>query len=324
MTMKYLIILGVFFFSLFFFLSIYLLVFSRRINTRTRLQAIKTMKEDYEEVMVEGRDEKSKDKVHPVSRLRKFLPFESYLEKKRRKLMQASILLKTEEFLFITILASLILGLLVYLFTDMILVSIFAFLLGFRLSDTYILSVKKRRGQKLNDQLPDALNAISNSLRSGLSFLQSMNIAMKEMEAPISEEFARVIRDNTLGKPLDEALEDLAERNDNEDVDMLVTAIMIQRQVGGNLSEVLDVITGTIRERMRIKGEVNTLTAQGKMSAMIIGFLPIGIALVLFVMNPDYINVLVNTTLGNILIGAAVMMELIGAFLLTRIIKIEV
>lgn len=322
--MKYLIILSVFFFSLFFFLSLYLLVFSKKIQLRSRLQGIKSMKEDFEEVMDEENQEKNKDKVSPAMRLRKVIPLEGYLDKKRKKLMQASILLKAEEFIFITVMVSLILGLLVYIFTQIMIASVFAFFIGFKFSDSYILSVKRSRSKKLNEQLPDALGAISNSLRSGLSFVQSMNIAMKEMEAPIREEFARVIRDNTLGKPLDEALQDMAERNENEDVDMLVTAIMIQRQVGGNLSEVLDVITGTIRERMRIKGEVNTLTAQGKLSAVIIGLLPIGIALVISVMNPEYINVLINNPLGNVLIGIAVMMEMTGAYLLTRIIKIEV
>ena len=322
--MKYLIILGVFGFSLFFFLSIYLVLFSRRIHTTGRLHAIKAMKEEFSGSVEVPDREKTKDKVHLISRLKKVIPLEGYLDKRRKRLMQASILLKAEEFLFMTILVALILGFLVFLLTEMVLPSIFAFLLGFRLSDAYISSVKRRRSQKLNDQLPDALGAISNSLRSGLSFIQSMNIALKEMDAPISEEFARVIRDNTLGKPLDEALKDLADRNEDEDVDMLVTAIMIQRQVGGNLSEVLDVITGTIRERMRIKGEVRTLTSQGKLSALVIGFLPVGIAFAISVMNPEYINVLLNKPLGNILMGVAVMMELIGAFLLTRIIKIEV
>lgn len=322
--MKYLIMISVFFFSLFFFLSLYLLVFSRRIQLTSRLQGIKSMKEDFEEIMEEEHQSKNKEKVSPADRLRKIIPLEGYLEKKRKKLMQASILLKAEEFIFITVMVSLILGLLVYIITQMIFVSVITFFIGFKLSDSYILSVKRRRSKKLNEQLPDALGAISNSLRSGLSFIQSMNIAMKEMEAPISEEFTRVIRDNTLGKPLDEALQDLAARNENEDVDMLVTAIMIQRQVGGNLSEVLDVITGTIRERMRIKGEVNTLTAQGKMSAVIIGLLPVGIALAISVMNPDYINVLLDNPIGNILMGIAVMMEMTGAFFLARIIKIEV
>lgn len=322
--MKYLIILGAFFFSLFFFLSLYLILFSGRLRLRGRLQGIQSMKKDFEEEVIEEYAPKDKEKKSVSAVLRKLLPLEKYLEKKRRKLTQASILLKAEEFLFITFMVSLILGLLVYLFSGLILISILTFFIGFRLSDSYILSVKRSRSQKLNDQLPDALGAISNSLRSGLSFIQSMNIAMKEMESPIADEFARVIRDNTLGKPLDEALSDLAERNDDEDIDMLVTAIMIQRQVGGNLSEVLDVITGTIRERMRIKGEVRTLTAQGKMSAAVIGLLPIVIALAIFVMNPEYIHVLLNTTLGNILIGVAVMMEMTGTFILTRIIKIEV
>ncbi|MBO1265981.1 type II secretion system F family protein [Proteiniclasticum sp. SCR006] len=322
--MKYLIILGAFFFSLFSFLSLYLILFSGRLRLRGRLQGIQSMKKDFEEELIEEYAPKDKEKKSVSAMLRKLLPLEKYLEKKRRKLMQASILLKAEEFLFITFMVSLILGLLVYLFSGMILISILTFFIGFRLSDSYILSVKRSRSQKLNDQLPDALGAISNSLRSGLSFIQSMNIAMKEMESPIADEFARVIRDNTLGKPLDEALSDLAERNDDEDIDMLVTAIMIQRQVGGNLSEVLDVITGTIRERMRIKGEVRTLTAQGKMSAAVIGLLPVGIALAISVMNPEYIHVLLNTTLGNILIGVAVMMEMTGTFILTRIIKIEV
>lgn len=324
--MKPLILLGIFAGSFFLFLSLYMVVFSRSLHLKERLASLKTVpgaeRDEDEETLPE--EKVSVGKKSLGERLRSFTGLEKYLAKRRKQLIQASILMKAEEFLLFTILASVFLFFLLYALTKNVLLGIPGLFLGFRLPDLFILSVKKRKNQKVNEQLPDALNAIANSLRSGLSFTQSMAIAVKEMEQPIAEEFSRVIKDNALGKPLDEALMDLSLRNDDEDMDMLVTAVMIQRQVGGNLAEVLDVITGTIRERMRIKGEVRTLTSQGKMSALVVGLLPVTIALMIYSMNPEYMTVLFTESMGKLMIGLAVTMELIGAYLLSKIIKIQV
>jgi tight adherence protein B len=161
-------------------------------------------------------------------------------------------------------------------------------------------------------------------LRAGFSFNQAMSIAVRDMFPPISDEFARVLRENSLGKSLDDSLRNLIERNEDEDLNMVVTALLIQRQVGGNLSEILDTISNTIRERVRIKGEVKTLTAQGRISALVIGFLPTGLALILTIINPEYILTLFQYSLGIMMVVAGVIMQLIGIYAIFKLVDIKV
>jgi tight adherence protein B len=144
------------------------------------------------------------------------------------------------------------------------------------------------------------------------------------MESPISDEFLKVLRDNSLGKPMEEALENLSKRTDDEDLDMFITALLIQRQVGGNLAEVLDTISNTIRERVKLRGEIRSLTAQGRLSAFIISVLPVVLALAISVINPGYLNVLFTTLPGIIALVLAIAMELIGIFMLLKLVNIEI
>jgi len=144
------------------------------------------------------------------------------------------------------------------------------------------------------------------------------------MESPISDEFLKVLRDNSLGKPMEEALENLSKRTDDEDLDMFITALLIQRQVGGNLAEVLDTISNTIRERVKLRGEIRSLTAQGRLSAAIISLLPFALALAISVLNPGYLNVLFTTLPGIIALVLAVVMELIGILMLIKLVNIEI
>ncbi|HHX77511.1 MAG TPA: secretion system protein, partial [Firmicutes bacterium] len=165
---------------------------------------------------------------------------------------------------------------------------------------------------------------IANGLRAGYSFPQAMDVVAREMEPPIAEEFNRVIRDNRLGKTMEEALKELTERNDNEDLDMIVTALLIQRQVGGNLAEILDKIENTIRERVRIKGEIKTLTAQQRMSAAIIVLLPFAVTGIIYLMNPDYIMTLFRQPLGLIMVAVALVFQSLGIFMIRKIVNIDV
>ena len=176
----------------------------------------------------------------------------------------------------------------------------------------------------MNQQLPEALSIMSNGLRAGYSFPQAMEVVSREMEPPIAQEFGRVIMENRLGKPMEEALLDLSTRTDNEDIDLAVTAMLIQRQVGGNLAEILDKIEHTIRERVRIKGQIRVMTAQQRFSAMIVLLLPPGMFAIIYVMNPDYILTLVREPIGYLLLGAALLLQIIGVFIISRIVNIEV
>lgn len=253
------------------------------------------------------------------------LPFVGfYLKSTADQLLQAHLLIKPLEFLLMSFVAAISLFLLIYILNGNLFLAFMSSGIGFFLPKIMIMRSRDKRKRALSDQLPEFLNILSNALRAGLSFNQALATAGDEMRDPIRWEFQKVLRDYTLGRPLDEALNDLARRTGDEDMEMFVSAIIIQRQVGGNISEILDMIANTIRERVKLKGEVRTLSAQNRMSAIIIGSLPIGIAMVLSVLNPEYLKPLFTETLGQIMAGGAMMMILIGAFLLKEITTLEV
>lgn len=180
------------------------------------------------------------------------------------------------------------------------------------------------RKKAFANQLIDALTLLSNSIKSGYSFLQAIDLAAREMPPPISEEFARVIHDTNYGIPFETAVNQLIARMENDDLDLILTCVIIQRQVGGNLAEILDKSAHTIRERTRIKGQVRTLTAQGRLSGLILSLMPVAVALMLLIVNPDYVSILFYREIGRILLVVAACSQLLGIFLIRRIVTIEV
>lgn len=144
------------------------------------------------------------------------------------------------------------------------------------------------------------------------------------MTGPMAEEFAQLQKEVNFGTTTEKALENLVTRVTSDDLELVVTAVLIQRQVGGNLSEVLDNISTTIRERIRIKGEVKTVTAQGRMSGMIIAALPPALGFILFLINKSHVMVLFTDPIGLIILGFSVFMEIIGIYFISRIVSIEV
>lgn len=246
------------------------------------------------------------------------------LQSIQQKLLQAHILMRAEEFIGLMICSGMAIFILCYVLTGHLLLALPAGLAGFKVPDLVVGMKKSGRVNALTQQLPEALTIISNGLRAGYSFPQAMSVVGREMGPPIGEEFSRVIWENRMGKPLEEVLHNLGERTGNDDLNLVITALLIQKQVGGNLAEILDNISHTIRERVRIKGEIKTLTAQGRLSAIIIILLPIGVAAFLMFMNPEYMLTLVQDTLGLILLGVAVVMQIIGIFIIRKIVNIEV
>ena len=181
-----------------------------------------------------------------------------------------------------------------------------------------------KRMKTFNSQLGDALILIANSLRTGYSFMQAADMVAKEMRPPISTEFARTVKEMNLGITMENALGNLAKRIDSEDLDLVLTAVLIQRQVGGNLSEVLDNIARTIRERVRIRGEIRTLTAQGRISGIIVSLLPVVLGLVIYVLNPEYIGLLFVHPIGKFMLGVALVGQVVGILVIRRIVDIEI
>jgi len=182
----------------------------------------------------------------------------------------------------------------------------------------------KKRKKLLEDQLPEMVNMTSNSLKAGYSLIQSLELLSQEMAPPLSEEIQRMLQEMRLGIPTEEALVHFNQRIDSQDLDLVISAMLIQRQVGGNLSEILDTIGDTIRERIRIKGEIKSLTAQGKMSMYIFMLLPIGLGAFLGLTNPEYIQPLFTEPMGWLMLAVAVIGQGIGAMLIKKITNIEV
>lgn len=188
-----------------------------------------------------------------------------------------------------------------------------------------LMNIKTGKRIKLfNRQLGDALILIANSLRTGYSFMQALDMVAKEMKPPISSEFARTVKEMNLGTTTESALGNMAKRINSEDLDLVLTAVLIQRQVGGNLSEVLDNIARTIRERVRIRGEIKTLTAQGRLSGFVVGLLPVIMGCIIYVLNPEYVKVLFTHPIGRLMLGAAAVSQVIGIILIRRIVDIKI
>jgi tight adherence protein B len=203
--------------------------------------------------------------------------------------------------------------------------------IGFMLPRFWLGRRKSGRLGAFNKQLPDTITLIANALRAGSSFLQAIELVVRESRPPISTEFGRVIREVNLGLPFDQALENMVRRVRSDDLELLATAISIQHQVGGNLAEILDSIAYTIRERVRIQGEIRTLTAQQRLSGYVVGFLPIALAGFLFIAAPGFMKPMFDNPPAILGLPAGVVILIFGGFMMfmgfmfiRRIVDIEV
>jgi tight adherence protein B len=211
------------------------------------------------------------------------------------------------------------------------LILLLGLLLGFMGPRLWLGRRKSGRLKAFNKQLPDTITLIANALRAGSSFLQAIELVVRESRPPISIEFGRVIREVNLGLPFDVALENMVRRVKSEDFELMATAIAIQHQVGGNLAEILDSIAFTIRERIRIKGEIRTLTAQQRLSGYVVGGLPFFLALFIYLAAPRFFDPMfikppdvLGIPLGLILMGIAVLAMGAGFYFIRKIVDIEV
>jgi len=217
-----------------------------------------------------------------------------------REIARADLKLRPAEFLFAWMASPFVFAFVAYVvgyilpgFHNLIALAV-AFAVGAYFPRWYIGFRQVRRLAAFNRQLPDTITLLANSLRAGSSFLQGLELVTREARPPISEEFERVVREMSLGVSLQPALGNLVRRVASEDLELMVTAINIQSQVGGNLATVLDSIAFTIRERVRIQGEIKTLTAMQRYSGYVITLLPVGLAGLLFLISPSYITAMVN------------------------------
>lgn len=234
----------------------------------------------------------------------------SFGDRIARNLARADVKFKVGEYIGLIVISIVVGGFLIWLIGNRHPVS---FLLGTVLGafapSFYVRRQQKMRLQKFNDQLSDMLNLTVNGLRAGYSTMQAMESVSKELPSPISDEFRRVVQEMQIGITMETALENLLRRIPSEDLDFVVTAINVQREVGGNLSEILDSISFTIRERVRIKGEIRVMTSQVRTSGTVLSLVPFFLTLVLWFLNPEY---LLSITDAGALCAGGVICAIIG------------
>jgi tight adherence protein B len=250
----------------------------------------------------------------------------SFGDRISRELARADLKFKVAEYLALIFISTFITGLIAYLIQPNIVSALIGAVIGFFLPRFYVKRQQAVRLIKFNDQLSDMLNLMVNGLRAGYSTMQALEAISRELPAPISDEFRRVVQEMQIGIPMEKALENLLRRIPSEDLDFVITAINVQREVGGNLSEILDTISFTIRERVRIKGEIRVMTASVRTSGAVLSMIPVFLSLALWFVSPDYIGSFFSRgpLCGWIAVGVIVGMIASGYFVMMKIADIEV
>jgi tight adherence protein B len=250
----------------------------------------------------------------------------SFGERVARELARADLKFKPGEYIASFFITTIGLGGITWLLGGRNIISaLIGIVVGLFLPRMYVKRQQTRRLHRFDDQLPDMLNLMVNGLRAGYSNMQAMESVSKELPPPICDEFHRVVQEMQLGIPMESALANLLRRIPSDDLDFVITAINVQREVGGNLAEILDVIAFTIRERIRIKGEIRVLTSQVMTSGRFLAFIPIALIVALWFINQAYMREFLNAGVcGYVALGVAGSMIAIGYFVMTRIAKIEV
>jgi tight adherence protein B len=239
------------------------------------------------------------------------------------ELYLAGIALKSEEFLLIWAGMGIVVPFFAHLFGARILVTVALVVLGSSLPVVFVRLARDKSLRLFDKQLPDALDVLCNSLKAGFSFQTAMDNIASEMSDPIAREFKRVSRECHYGMSLEESLNKLTVRSQNRDFALIVSAVLIQRQVGGNLAQVLASISDTIRQRMKLRSDIKVMTSAGVMSGSIVGLMPVFLLLVLMLLNPEYVEILFVTSTGRLLLLIAFVMECLGFFFVRKIVNIK-
>jgi tight adherence protein B len=240
------------------------------------------------------------------------------------KLEQAGVRLLSGEFVTIVALIAIAGAVVaVVLFSNVLFILLIAAFAAY-LPFVWLARSRAKRQSLMVDQLADTLSILASSLRAGYSFLQALDTVSKEIGEPSATEFQRVVAEIRLGRPIDDALTAMAERVGSPDLKWAVIAVNVQREVGGNLAEVLDIVANTVRERAYIRRQIRVLSAEGRISVAILAGLPFVIALYLAIVRREYIALLFTTTAGNIMLAFAILLMALGVWIMSRMVKIDV
>jgi tight adherence protein B len=240
------------------------------------------------------------------------------------KLEQAGLPMKAGEFVALTAVCAVAGGVLGAILLGNIIVVLLVAVVGSLIPYVWLVRARSQRQKKMAEQLADVLSILASSLRAGHSFLQALDQVANEIKDPSASEFHRVVSEIRLGRSVDDAMVEMADRIGSEDMRWAVIAVNIQRQVGGNLAEVLDIVATTVRERAYIHRQVRVLSAEGRISIGILSALPFGIFFYLMLVNPEYIGLLFTTNMGRIMLLAGGALMAAGIFVMTRIVRIDV
>jgi tight adherence protein B len=271
----------------------------------------------------------------PIARVLHLVFGRGYIQRLEAELAHADLPMKPAEYILARLVLAgfgLVIGLyaLGYLHSGLVLAVV-----GYFLPAVFVRIHQNKRRAKFVRQLADALMLLTNSLRSGYSFLKGLELVAKEMDDPMSKELQRTLREINLGATVDDALLNLGKRVNSPDLDIVISAFLVQKEVGGNLTEIMQKVAETIRQRLRIQGDIKVLTAQGRFSGLIVGLLPFFVFLLILLTSPEYFKVLFGpptyplvggheVPLGVVLLAAALTLQMIGGWVIYKIISIKV
>ncbi|MBI3182192.1 MAG: type II secretion system F family protein [Myxococcales bacterium] len=248
---------------------------------------------------------------------------ERYVVKSMNDLSDMFLFIDPRQMLVLNIASMCLLGILAWLLLNP-LVAVGATIFGFFLPMMLVKHYRRRRIKKFNTQLVDALQAMANAFKAGLTFPQAIETVSKEGTPPLCQEFSLFVKEVKLGVPLEEALVNMGKRVGSDDLELVVVSTNIARQLGGNMAEMFETISATIRERFRLEGKIDALTAQGKLQGWVVAAMPALIGMVINYMRPDLMQPMLNHLFGYVLVTAIVVMELMGVFLIRRIVNINI
>ncbi|MGB4864096.1 MAG: type II secretion system F family protein [Tepidiformaceae bacterium] len=241
-----------------------------------------------------------------------------------KDLERAGLTLNAKEYLILRITVSAVLAALVMAVSPVPALGAIGLPLGFFGTGLWLKRKKSSRVHKLEAQMVEMLQMLSSGLRAGFGLLQALEAAAEQAQAPLQTELRRTMRDTAMGASVEQALTSLNERVGSSDFDIVITAILIQRSVGGNLAEILDNVAHTMRERERIRGEIRTLTSQQRLTGYVIGGIPVGLLIVFMMISPEFTSLLFTDPLGQKLLAAAAVSEAIGFVVIQKIVNIEI
>jgi tight adherence protein B len=253
---------------------------------------------------------------------------ESWSARTAIDLQQAGLQLRVSEYLLLRLLVGGVAGIVVFVLFQLsplgLLLGLVMGIVGFTAPMLWVKMRKSRRQARITEQLAETLQLIANALRSGFAFNQAVELAANQMDAPMKDELNYFLRDTSLGARPEDALTAMVVRSGSIDLEMLVTTILVQRTTGGNLSEVLDNVSETIRERSRLRGEIKALTATQRLTGTILSLYPIVLGCLLFALAPSVMKVLVTEEVGRILLAVAITLQVLGALAIRRILSLDV